>query len=112
MTGSAKGRSPACLPKPNKRQALCSSVCPIVLVNCIRKAVSVMVLARIQEKPDKQIGEYQSCFVPGRSTADVLWSHQWPVAQIRQYDEQFSILGIDFFCAFDTIDCAKVLTVL
>ncbi|EQC38149.1 hypothetical protein SDRG_04578 [Saprolegnia diclina VS20] len=31
-----------CLPKPNKPQGVCSSLRPIVLLNCIRKAVSVM----------------------------------------------------------------------
>ncbi|KDO17716.1 hypothetical protein SPRG_21827 [Saprolegnia parasitica CBS 223.65] len=51
-------------------------------------------------------------FRPGRSTADVVWSHKWRVARIRQYEEQFSILGIDFSRAFDTIDRAKLLTVL
>ncbi|OQR89066.1 hypothetical protein ACHHYP_06489, partial [Achlya hypogyna] len=101
-----------CLQKPNKPQGVCSSLRPIVLLNCIRKAVSLVVLARIQEKLDRQIGAYQSGFRPARSTADAVWTHKWLVARIRQYQEQFFILGIDFSRAFDTIDRAKLLTVL
>ncbi|KDO18263.1 hypothetical protein SPRG_21568 [Saprolegnia parasitica CBS 223.65] len=99
-------------PDPNKPQGVCSSLRPMVLLNCILKAVSVMVLKRIQPKLDEQIGAYQSGFRPGRSTADVVWSHKWCVARIRQYKEQFSILGIDVSRAFDSIDRAKLLTVL
>ncbi|OQR83398.1 hypothetical protein ACHHYP_14761, partial [Achlya hypogyna] len=85
---------------------------PIVLLNCIRKAVSILVLNRIQAKLDNAIGQYQSGFRRGRSTADAVWTHKWLVARVRKYEDAFSILGIDLSRAFDTIDRSKLLLVL
>ncbi|OQR89810.1 hypothetical protein ACHHYP_06032 [Achlya hypogyna] len=103
-----------CLPKTPtaKTKGQCSSLRPIVLLNCIRKAISLLVLQRISAKVDAFIGPYQSGFRPCRSTADAVWTHKWLIARIRTYKEFFIILGIDLSRAFDTIDRHKLLEVL
>ncbi|KAE9038617.1 hypothetical protein PR003_g8691 [Phytophthora rubi] len=57
-----------CLPKPNKRRGQCSSLRPIVLLNTIRKAISLIVLARISPAVDTYLSSHQSGSRKHRST--------------------------------------------
>ncbi|RHY31971.1 hypothetical protein DYB32_002987 [Aphanomyces invadans] len=52
-----------CLHKPGKPLGLCSSLRPIVLLNHIRKAISILVLRRIAPKIEIFLGHYQSGFL-------------------------------------------------
>ena len=60
------------LPKPNKAKGAVTSLRPIVLLNSIRKALSLIVLKRISGDVSRHLGYVQSGFRPGRSTADVV----------------------------------------
>ncbi|KAG6623384.1 putative EndonucleaseReverse transcriptase [Phytophthora cinnamomi] len=100
------------LPKPNKPRGECSSLRPIVLLNCVRKALSVVVLRRIAGNVAGYLSPHQSGFRPGRSTADAVWAHRWIAARVQRYREVYHILGIDLSRAFDTIDRAKLMDVL
>ncbi|KUF92771.1 Very-long-chain enoyl-CoA reductase [Phytophthora nicotianae] len=97
-----------CLQKPNKPRGVCSSLFPIVLLNTIRKAVSLIVLHRITPA----VTDFLSGFRKYRSTADAVWAHKWVCAQAQKFQDITHILGIDLSRAFDTIDRAKLLEVL
>ncbi|RLN88747.1 hypothetical protein BBJ28_00020055 [Nothophytophthora sp. Chile5] len=101
-----------CLQKPNKPRGECSSLRPIVLLNTIRKAVSLIVLHRITPAVDKFLSSHQSGFRRSRSTADAVWAHKWICARVQTYHECIHVLGIDLSRAFDTIDREKLLGVL
>ncbi|POM60030.1 EndonucleaseReverse transcriptase [Phytophthora palmivora] len=100
------------LPKPNKPAGQCASLRPIVLLNSIRKAVSLIALKRISPKVEVFLSPYHSGFRPSRSTVDAVWTHRWIAARAQTYPEKFYILGIDMSRAFDTIDHDKLLSVL
>lgn len=89
--------------KPNNPAGQCASLRPIVLLNIIRKAISLVVLRRISPKVEAFLSPHQCGFRPRRSTADAVWAHRWIAARAQQYQEQFHILGIDPSRAFDTI---------
>ncbi|POM67071.1 RxLR effector candidate protein [Phytophthora palmivora] len=99
-------------PKPNKPRRECSRFRPIVLPNCVRKALSVVVLRRIAGKVAEYLSPHQGGFRPGRSTADAVWAHRWIAARAQRYRELYRILGIDMSRSFDTIDRAKCMDVL
>ncbi|OWZ09125.1 RxLR effector protein [Phytophthora megakarya] len=100
------------LPKPNKPVGQCASLRPIVLLNSIRKAISLVVLRRISPKVEQFLSPHQSGFRPSRSTADAVWAHRWIAARAQRYKERFHILGIDLSRAFDTVNRDKLLSVL
>ncbi|UIZ22878.1 hypothetical protein KXD40_003787 [Peronospora effusa] len=100
------------LPKLNKPAGQCASLRPIVLLNSIRKAISLVVLRRISPKVKQYLSPHQSRFRPCRSTADALWAHRWIAARAQRYKERFHILGIDLSRAFDTVNRDKLVSVL
>jgi len=100
------------LQKPGKPKGPASSLRPIVLLNVIRKVLSLIVLARIQSKVNEFVSPCQSGFRPKRSTADVIWSHRWLAARCQRYQQQIHILGIDLSKAFDTVNRSKLMAVL
>ncbi|UIZ27661.1 hypothetical protein KXD40_005588 [Peronospora effusa] len=60
------------IPKPNKPSGQCASLRPIVLLNSIRKAISLVVLRRISPKVEEYLSPHQSGFRPCRSTDDAV----------------------------------------
>ncbi|UIZ23662.1 hypothetical protein KXD40_007818 [Peronospora effusa] len=100
------------LPNPNKPAGQCASLRPIVLLNSICKAISLVVLRRISPKVEQYLSPHQSGFRPCRSTADAVWAHRWIAARAQRYKERFHILGIDLLRAFDTVNRDKLLSVL
>ncbi|OWZ22362.1 LOW QUALITY PROTEIN: Endonuclease Reverse transcriptase [Phytophthora megakarya] len=72
----------ACLPKPYKPAGELSNLRPIVLLTCIRKAISLVVLKRMS------------------------------TARAQRFREALYILGIDLFHVFDTIDRDQLLSIL
>ncbi|OWZ24155.1 RxLR effector protein [Phytophthora megakarya] len=87
----------------------CSSLRSIVLLNSIRKAIALVVLARISSAVDNYLSSYQSGFRKHRSTADAVWAHKWICARVQRYRETIHVLGINLSRAFDTIDREKLL---
>lgn len=97
------------LPKPGKPAGLLSRLRPIVLLNTVRKVLSIITLNRIRPAVDSIISPCQSGFRPNRSTADAVWAHKWMIARIMKVKETIHVLGIDLSRAFDTIDRDKLL---
>ena len=89
-----------------------TSLRPILLLNTLRKTLSLIVLSRIANKVDEFLYPGQSGFRSGRSTADVLFGYRWLAAKTQRFQKSFRVLGIDMSRAFHTIRRDKLLTVL
>ena len=63
-------------PKPNLR--------PIILLNTLRKVLSLITLDRIRPSIKKYLSHSQSGFRPEQSTSDVVWTHRWLAAKQLQ----------------------------
>ena len=100
------------LPKPNKAKGPVTSLRPKVLLNSIRKALSLIVLKRISGDVSRHLGYVRSGFRPGRSTADVVWTQRWLASKAIRYREEFHVLGLYMSKAFDTIDRTKLLQIM
>ena len=100
------------LQKPGKPRGPGSSLRPIVLLNALRKVLSLVVLARITPRVQAYVSQMQSGFRPNRSTTDVVWAHRWIAARCQHLQSSISILGIDMSRAFDTISRRKLVNVL
>ena len=100
------------LPKPGKPLGAMTSLRPIVLLNTLRKVLSLIVLSRIADKVDEFLYPGQIGFRRGRSTADVLFGYRWLSAKTQRFQKSFRVLGIDRSRAFDTIRRYKRLAVL
>ncbi|XP_029654849.1 uncharacterized protein LOC115228403 [Octopus sinensis] len=98
--------------KPGKRRGPCGSLRPVVLVTSLRKTLSTIVRSRISRSVDRYLSCSQSGFRPGRSTADIVWTHRWINAICQKYKRSFYVLGIDMSKAFDSINRCKLLIVL
>ena len=114
-----KGKSPdligkgllVALPK-GKASGECANLRPICLLTTMRKSYSLVILARIQEKVEKFLGNYQSGFRKYRGTMDAVWAHRFICARSLHYQRISYVLGIDFSKAFDTIDRGKLIEIL
>ncbi|CAH0482892.1 unnamed protein product [Peronospora belbahrii] len=100
------------LPQPNMPAGQFASLRSIVLLNSIRKAISLVVLRRIFPKVERFLSPHQSGFRPSRNTTDTVWAHRWVAARAQRYRERFYILGIDLSRTFDTVNRDKLLPVL
>ena len=96
---------------PGKPRGPTSNLRPIVL-NSIRKAISLIILKRISADVSHYLGPTQSDFRSGCSTADVVWTQRWIAAKASRYNRECHILGQDMSKAFDTISRPKLLTVM
>ena len=97
------------LPKPGKPPGLMSSLRPIVLLNTLRKTLSLITLNRIRPAVERFLPSSQSGFRKNRSTSDAVWAHKWMIARIMKAREEFIILGVDMSRAFDTLERQKML---
>ena len=100
------------LPKPGKPQGPLTSLRPIVLLNSVRKIVSIVTLQRIRPKVDAYTGASQSGFKQGRSCADIIWAQRMLISVVLTRHWDFHKMGIDMSRAFDTINREKILDVL
>ena len=100
------------LPKPKKPPGPPSNLRPIVLLNCTRKVISLVVLHRIQRKVDFFTGVTQGGFKRGRSCADIVWAQRMLISTVQCCHWEFHKMGIDMSRAFDTIKRKKILEVM
>ncbi|KAL6486765.1 hypothetical protein MHYP_G00061570 [Metynnis hypsauchen] len=100
------------IPKPNKPPGPPANLRPIVLLNSIRKILSIIALHRIRDKVDRFTGPNQSGFKRGRSCADIVWAQRMLVSVVMMRKWNFYKMGIDMSKAFDTIKRKKILEVL
>ena len=61
---------------------------------------------------DAYLAASHAGFRRGRSTADIIWAHRWLAAKAIRYKAMIYILGLDMSRAFDTIDRAKLMSIL
>jgi len=71
------------LTKPGKPRGPPSSLRPVILLNAIRKVISLVTLHRVRHKIEKFVGVSQSGFAQGRSTTDVVWAHRMMQSDAR-----------------------------
>jgi len=100
------------LQKPGKPPGVLSSLRPIVLLNSLRKTLSLITLQRIRPAVENFLSKSQSGFRQYRSTSDAVWAHKWMIARVMKVREEIHILGIDMSRAFDTINRSKLLNEL
>ncbi|KAL6469074.1 hypothetical protein MHYP_G00225980 [Metynnis hypsauchen] len=91
------------IPKPNKPPGPPANLRPIVLLNSIRKILSIIALHRIRDKVDRFTGPNQSGFKRGRSCADIVWAQRMLVSVVMMRKWNLYKMGIDMSKAFDTI---------
>ena len=100
-------------PKPDKLKSPVKTLRPLTLLNTIRKKLSLICLQRTRPAVTKYITSGQSGFQPNRSTADLVWSHQWLAAKCSITQElKVNITGIDMSEAFDTINRTQLQDIL
>ena len=100
------------LPKPGKVAGPVKNIRPIALLPLLRKVLSLITLLRIRGVVDRYLSPAQSGFRPGRSCADIVWAHRWLAAKSLRYKAVIHVLGLDMSRAFDTIDRAKLMSIL
>ena len=100
------------LQKPGKPAGPVKNIRPIALLPLLRKILSLITLARIRTAVELYLSPAQSGFRPGRSCADIVWAHRWLAAKSLKYKVIIHILGLDMSRAFDTIDRAKLMSIL
>ena len=100
------------LPKPGKPLGPLTSLRPIVLLNSVRKIVSIITLQRIRPKVDAFTGASQSGFKQGRSCADIIWVQRMLISVVLTRHWDFHKMDIDMSHAFDTINREKIVDVL
>ena len=89
--------------KPSKKKSPPDNLRQIMLLNSLRKALSIVTLNWIRPKVEEYLSKNQSGFRPERSTADVMWTHRWLAAKALKEETTIKISGIDISAAFDTI---------
>lgn len=98
------------LQKPGKPPGEMKSLRPIVLLNTLRKTLSLIALQRMRPNVEQFLPNSQSGFRPFRSTADAVWAHKWMIARVMKAREEIHVLGEDMSSAFDTVNRSILLT--
>ena len=100
------------LQKPAKPKGPCTSLRPVILLNVVRKVLSIVALQRIRPKIDPLIKRYQAGFRRGRSTTEVVWTKRWMVALVMAYEIIIHSKGLDLSRAFDTVERPRLLQII
>ena len=99
------------LNKP-KKPCIASNTRPLILLAASRKALSTIVLLRIQERVGNFLSPGQHAYRSGRSATEVIWTIQWIRATVEQYAERVRTMGIDLSKAFDCLDRTKLIEII
>ncbi|KAI8491319.1 hypothetical protein Bbelb_309520 [Branchiostoma belcheri] len=100
------------LQKPGKPRGPCSSLRPIVLLNGLRKLFSLIVSERCKPQVNLYLPTSQSAYRQGHSTADIVFTKRILADLVMTKVWDIHILGIDLSHAFDTVDRARLISVL
>ena len=100
------------LPKPNKEQCPIENLRPIILLNGMRKVLSLITLKRIENNVNQYVGPYQHGYEEGQGCEDVVWSQKILTSIVLRKGWSFSKIGIDMSRAFDTIKRGVILYLL
>lgn len=98
------------LQKPGKVKGTCSNLRPIILLNLIRKILSIVMINRIYNKIDKIIPVTQAAYRPGRSTTEHVLTLKLLIEKaITNKNSEIEIMLLDMSKAFDTVNRNKLL---
>ena len=100
------------LPKPGKTKGPVKHLRPVMLLETMRKSISLIVLDRIRPRVEEYLSDSQSGFRPNQSTTDIVWAHRWLVAKVMKSKISINITGIDMSAAFDTVNRQKLIKIL
>ena len=100
------------LPKPNKESGPVSNLRPIILLNGVRKILSIVALRRVEAQIDNYTGPWQHGFKRGQSCADIVWCQKIMTSVVMKKQWRLHKMGIDMSKAFDTIKRDVVLKLL
>lgn len=84
----------------------------ISLLDTTYKIFSKIIYSRIQEQLDRELGEYQGGFRPGRSCPDQILSLKWIMKHQRSRSKNLVITFVDFKKAYDSIHRESLLKIL
>ena len=90
------------LQKPNKPRGPLTSLRPVVLLNGIRKILSLILLERFSPYADSYIPASQAGFRKGRSCTDIIFAKRLLCSTAIMYDLDVHFLCLDLSKAFDT----------
>ena len=100
------------LPKPNKEQGPISNLRPIILLNGMRKIMSLVTLNRIEKKLDQYIGPFLHGYQAEQSCEGIVWAQKILTSVVLRKKWQYSKMGVDLSRAFDTIRRRTILRLL
>lgn len=100
------------LPKPKKPIGIMSSLRPIILLDTMRKILSLITLERARPAFDAFLPPSQAAFRQGRSTADIVFCKRWLCSIVIRFYTTISGLGLDMTSAFDTVKRGRLMGVI
>ena len=90
------------LQKPGKPRGPLSNLRPVVLLNGIRKVLSLILLKRFSPYTNSYIPATQAGFRKGHSCADIIFAKRMICSMALLTDMEFHFLCLDLSRAFDT----------
>ena len=81
----------------------------VILLTVLWKAISKIVLSRIQPTVKEFFWHCHSAYYKGRSSSDFVWCHRFLAARVQKFQEEIMIAGIDMTFVFDTIKRIKLI---
>ena len=85
---------------------------PVILLNTIRKLLSLIILNRIRPFIEKYLPITHAAYRPTRSTTSILWAHKIAIEDKVKSGCTMKITSIDLSSAFDTINRKKLIEIL
>ena len=96
------------IPIPKKGNAKeCSNYHTIVIISHARKVMSQILQARLQQKVNQELPDFQAGFTKGRGTRDQIANIHWTIEKAREFQKNI-IYFIDYTKAFECVDHNKL----
>ena len=93
------------LHKPGKPKGKVDSLRPVILLNTVRKILSIVMLNRIFNRIDNEIPKSQTAYRPGRSTTENIFTFKILIEKaLISKDYETNIILLDMSKAFDSVD--------
>ena len=95
-------------PKPNKTAEI-KNLRPIILLNAVRKILSMITVRRIEQRIDEYTGPWQQAYKTGEGCQDVVWCQSILTSVVQRKKWSYRRMGIDMSRAFDNIKRSVIL---